>query len=155
MTAPPEETVQPEQSAQPEETAAVQGNTPAPGQVTAVPAQVEIPNDPTPAPTVKPAGEATVYHSSNGRFYHMASTCKGMSSAEAYTLAESVNAGFKACGTCDAPDEQFVTENIPNIWVDENDVCHTSDECEGFAGQWRLMALADAYEKLAADKAGD
>ncbi len=147
VTAPPEETVQPEQSAQPEETAAVQGNTPAPGQVTAVPAQVEIPNDPTPAPTVKPAGEATVYHSSNGRFYHMASTCKGMSSAEAYTLAESVNAGFKACGTCDAPDERFVTENIPNIWVDENDVCHTSDECEGFAGQWRLMALADAVEQ--------
>lgn len=147
VTAPPEETVQPEQSAQPEETAAVQGNTPAPGQVTAVPAQVDIPNDPTPAPTVKPAGEATVYHSSNGRFYHMASTCKGMSSAEAYTLAESVNAGFKACGTCDAPDEKFVTENIPNIWVDENDVCHTSDECEGFAGQWRLMALADAAEQ--------
>ena len=45
----------------------------------------------TPATPLKAAGEATVYHTSQGKFYHMHSSCKNMTNAKPYTLAECVD----------------------------------------------------------------
>ena len=121
--------------------------TPAPAQQTAAPTALDIEAEPTPAPTLKPAGLAIVYHTSNGVGYHVRSKCVGMSSAKPYTLAESVAAGYHACGNCHPADESLLTTEEPVVWVDEDNVYHTSDECAEFEGQYKLMTLKDAYEK--------
>ena len=107
---------------------------------------LDIEGEPTPAPTLKPAGEAIVYHTSNGVGYHVRSTCVGMSGAKPYTLAEAVADGYHACGNCHPAEESLLTTDEPVVWVDENNVYHTSDECADFKGQYRLMTLKDAYE---------
>lgn len=99
-----------------------------------------------PTVTLKPAGEAIVYHSSNGKFYHSREICNNMTGSDPYTLAECVD-GFKSCNTCDAPDSDLVDQ--PCLWTDENNLCHVSDECVDFAGSCKLIprddALAEGY----------
>lgn len=102
----------------------------------------------TPEPTVvrpdvtlKPAGEATVYHSSNGSYYHKVEICKGMSGSDPYTLAECVD-GYKRCKTCDAPLPELVDQAC--LWMDEDKLCHTSDECAQFKGSYTLILRDDA-----------
>ena len=100
---------------------------------------------PTPSVTLKPVSQATVYHTSNGSWYHMAETCTNMSSAVAYTLQSSVDAGLKNCRTCGAPAASMLTaENV--VWVDAQNCFHTSDECEFFSGKYTLMTLDDAVQ---------
>lgn len=99
----------------------------------------------TPSVTLKPAGEATVYHSSNGSYYHRFEVCKGMSGSGAYTLAECVNGNYKRCRTCDAPLPELINEMC--LWVDENQACHTSDSCSLFSGHYTLMLRDEALEK--------
>ena len=106
---------------------------------------------PTPSPTplpeltveVKPAGEATVYFNDDGKLYHMRSSCKSMSSAAAHTLAEAVEAGKRNCNTCGSPDAAILDEAF-TVWADGKDFYHTTDACEKFDGQWRLISLNDA-----------
>lgn len=121
-------------------------DTPAPAQPSAEPTLLDIPLEPSPAPTLKPAGLAIVYHTSNGVGYHVRSTCVGMSGAKPYTFAESVAAGYHSCGNCNPPDESLLTTDEPVVWVDADNVYHTSDECAAFVGQYKLMTLKDAYE---------
>ena len=93
----------------------------------------------------KAAGAFTVYHTENGRYYHTSATCSGMLGAQEYTLASSVEDGFDPCPTCGAPAAELV-EAADAVWVDEDFVYHVSDECTAFAGEARLMAVAEAEE---------
>ena len=115
---------------------------------TAVPTAEPTPEPtpvPTPSVTLKPVAQATAYHTSNGRWYHMAETCTNMSSAVAYTLQSSVDAGLRNCRTCGAPAAELLSaENV--VWVDEQNCFHTSDECEFFQGKYTLMTLDDAVQ---------
>ena len=136
-------------SAEPTATPRIITNTPAPARVTPKPTQIAIGAVATPeipAPSIKPAGEAIVYHTSNGVGYHRASRCVGMSSAKPYTLAESVADGLHACGNCKVPDESILDCDEPVMWVDKSDIYHMSDECASFDGKWTLMPLTEAGE---------
>ena len=99
---------------------------------------------PVPLPTLKPAGEAIVYHTTNGKSYHMASTCSNvMSGGKPFTLAECVADGYGPCGICFPPAKDLLeAENV--VWCDADKVFHTSDQCEKFSGQWKLMTAEDA-----------
>ena len=98
----------------------------------------------TPSTALKPAGDATVYHSSNGKFYHRFKVCKGMSGSRAYKLSD-ITARFKRCKTCDAPDTAMVGQTC--LWVDDDKVCHTSDECKQFKGNYQLVPRDDALKQ--------
>lgn len=105
----------------------------------------------TPSRTLKPAGEALVYHSSNGKWYHTEPDCSGMGGAKLYPLSECVD-DYKRCRKCDAPLPELVDEHC--LWMDENGQCHTTDECPGFAeGKYTLVprdeALAAGYDGCA------
>ncbi len=133
-----------EEPAPTDEPVKVAAGTPAPARVTAQPTQLNIEADPTPAPTVKPAGQATVYHSSNGKCYHMAANCIGMTGAPAYTLEDSISAGFRSCGNCGSPAADILSEEETVVWLDESNIYHTSDECPNFSGVWSLVTITDA-----------
>ena len=116
---------------------------PAPGRATAEPQKLDLEADPTPAPTVKPAGEAIVYHSTNGKSYHEAPDCVGMRGAKGYTLASSVADGFSTCGNCNPPAAELVNTTETVLWQDELNVFHVSDECFNFYGKFTLVKLSD------------
>ncbi|MBP3410403.1 MAG: hypothetical protein J6M10_05330 [Clostridia bacterium] len=104
--------------------------------------------EPTPEPvpvvptvTLKPAGEAIVYHSSNGKFYHSQEVCNNMTGSDPYPLADCVD-GYKSCNTCDAPDAGLVGQAC--LWKDENNLCHISDECVDFVGSFKLILRDEA-----------
>lgn len=98
----------------------------------------------TPAASLKPVGEATVYHSSNGSYYHRFNVCKGMSGSSPYTLQECVDGNYKRCRNCDAPLPELIDETC--LWVDENEACHTTDECSLFSGNYTLIPRDEALE---------
>ena len=110
----------------------------------AMPTQTPEAEAPVSGPvTAKDAGEFTVYHTENGRYYHTTATCSGMRGAEEHTLASSIEEGIEACPECDAPDADLIeAENA--VWVDEDSVYHISDACSAFAGEARLMSAEDA-----------
>lgn len=99
---------------------------------------------PTPVPTLKPVGEAIVYHSYNGRFYHRHETCVNMTGSNPYKLSE-IGDGYRRCRTCDAPDIEMLGKEC--LWIDENSLCHTSDECANFAGEFNFILIDDAIEQ--------
>lgn len=102
---------------------------------------------PTPTPIVlpsaKPIGEATVYHTSNGRFYHMAEVCRNMTGAKPYTLAESIADGLGKCNTCGSPDPELLEAELA-VWVGEDHVFHITDECEGLTEKWSAKTFEQA-----------
>lgn len=107
---------------------------------------------PLPEPTVvepsvalKPAGEAVVYHSTNGSYYHKVQICRNMTGSDPYTLAEMVDSKYKRCNTCEAPLTELV--GAPCLWMDEDGLCHTTDDCEGFNGQYTLILRDDALSQ--------
>lgn len=95
-----------------------------------------------PGTDLKPVGEVTVYHSSNGSYYHRFEVCKGMSGSNPYTLQDSVDDNFKRCRTCNAPDPELIDAHC--LWVDKNGACHTSDECSLFSGDYDFILRDDA-----------
>lgn len=110
---------------------------------------------PTPAPTVivptatlKPAGDAVVYHTSNGKYYHTGTTCTNMTGAKPYSLASSVSAGLRQCSRCQPPAADLIGQEV--LWMDGDQLCHTSDECEYFSGKYSLIlrqdAIAEAFQ---------
>jgi hypothetical protein len=124
-------------------TAAVTPSEPAPAP-TPEPTNTPEPEKVTPATALKPVGDATVYHSSNGKFYHRFSVCKGMSGSKAYKLSE-ITAKYKRCKTCDAPATDMVGKTC--LWMDEKGLCHTSDECDKFEGNYSFILRDDALEQ--------
>lgn len=116
---------------------------------TAEPAATEVPV-PTEAPEpevvlpnvlLKPAGEATVYHSIEGTLYHSFNRCGSMLGGGAYTLAECAGT-HKACRACSAPAAELIGKAC--LWQDAQDLCHTSDLCSAFSGKYRLVLRDDA-----------
>ena len=99
---------------------------------------------PQSAIALKPVGEAMVYHSLNGKFYHRHETCMRMSGASPYKLADVVG-DYKRCWDCDAPDGTMVGKDC--LWMDENDLCHTTDECASFVGDYHFILRNDALEQ--------
>ena len=95
-----------------------------------------------PATPLKDAGEAIVYYFDASKGYHLAPECKGMSGAPAHTLAEAIAAGKRACGNCKPAAAELV--GLPALWLDANGLCHTSDACASFKGQYSLIARDDA-----------
>ena len=98
-----------------------------------------------PATALKPAAELTVYFYDSSKGYHIAPSCVGMSNAPAHSLAEAVALGKHACGNCNPPAAELL--GLPVMWLDNNDVCHTSDTCASFSGNVRLIARDDALEQ--------
>ena len=117
---------------------------------------------PTPEPTVypvvpsvtlKPAAQATVYHSTNGQWYHSFNRCSGMTGGGAYTLEECA-ATLKRCRACGAADPALIGQ--PCLWMDEFKKCHTSDECSAFEGKYTLILRDEALVQglVGCDKCG-
>ena len=123
-----EETETPEATETPEPTA------------TATPAPEVI----TPEFALKPAGDAIVYHSSTGKWYHRSSVCQGMTGADPYKLSECAD-DYKWCRRCEPPLPEYVNEHC--LWQDENGLCHTTDECPNFEGQYTLIPRDEALEQ--------
>ncbi len=98
----------------------------------------------TPEYALKEAGEAIVYHSSTGKWYHRYSVCKGMSGADSYPLSE-VADGYKWCSRCEPPKPEYVNEHC--LWQDGNGLCHTTDECPKFEGDYTLIPRDEALEQ--------
>lgn len=96
----------------------------------------------SPSTALKPVGEIAVYYFDTSKGYHIAPDCVGMSNAPAHTLEEAVAAGKRACGNCAPPAAELL--GLPTLWLDEDKVCHTSDECASFAGKFTLIARDDA-----------
>ena len=95
-----------------------------------------------PATALKPAGEARVYFYDSSKGYHIGPDCSGMKNAPAHTLEEAVAGNKNACRRCNPPAASLL--GLPALWLDENGLVHTSDECAAFAGQYRLVARDDA-----------
>lgn len=100
----------------------------------------------TPTRALKPAGEALVYHTSSGGWYHTIANCSKMTGAKLYPLSECVEGSkvYKRCRKCNAPLPEYVKEYC--LWMDEQSVCHTTDECPSFTGQWTLIPRDEALE---------
>lgn len=95
-----------------------------------------------PATALKPAAEFTVYYYDSSKGYHVAADCVGMSGAPAHTLAEAVAMGKHACGNCNPPAAELL--GLPVLWLDDNNLCHTSNTCAAFSGSVRLITRDDA-----------
>ena len=91
---------------------------------------------------LKPAADAMVYHTPNGKYYHRKSTCTNMSGATAFRFGESVQQGYKQCSNCSVPAPELA--DIPCVWMDGNGLCHTADTCAAFVGDWTLVPREDA-----------
>ena len=109
---------------------------------TSAPTPEPSPQVVTPSATLKPAGEAVVYHSSNGKYYHMNDHCSGMTGGKTYTLAECVEGDYQQCNACSAPSPASL--EMECLWQDGNTVCHVSDECEYFVGVYALISRDEA-----------
>jgi len=96
----------------------------------------------TPTATLAPAGGFTVYHTSNGRFYHSGSTCVNMHGARPDTLENSLALGLRTCSRCNPPSADMI--DAMALWVDEDHLCHTSGDCTQFSGSALLMLRSDA-----------
>lgn len=106
---------------------------------TATPEPVTV----TPARGLKPAGEALVYHTTNGGWYHTIPNCSKMRGADLYPLSEAAD-HLKRCRKCEAPWPEYVNEHC--LWMDEEETCHTTDECPSFSGKYTLIPRDEAYE---------
>ena len=116
----------------------------APAEDTAVeesPAEATAITAVTPSVPLKAVGDLIVYHSSNGRFYHRHEICKGMTGSSPYKLSE-ITSDYRRCNTCAAPDVGLVGKTC--LWMDENGLCHTSDECAKFQGEYTLILRDEA-----------
>ena len=95
-----------------------------------------------PATALKPAAELTVYFYDASKGYHIAPDCVGMSGAPARTLAEASALGKHACGNCNPPSTELL--GLPVLWLDDDNLCHTTDTCADFRGKVRLITRDDA-----------
>ena len=108
---------------------------------TPVPTATPEPEEVRPATPLKDAGEIIVYHSAKGKYYHKARTCKNMDDTDPHPL-KSVVGKYKYCRTCNPPSTDLIGR--PLLWVDEDGLCHTSDECAKFKGAFTLIERDEA-----------
>lgn len=149
-TAEPTDAPTDEPAASPKATEAAEPTATATVEPTGTPEPTAKPTaEPSPSPEVDesltpaPAKEAVVYYTSNGKYYHMASTCKGMKGAKAHTLGEAAARKLKRCNNCGTPDASILKAENP-VWIDKANLFHLSAECENFTGKWSLAELDKA-----------
>jgi len=66
-----------------------------------------------------------------------------MSRADLYPLSEAAS-HLKNCRTCAAPLPEYV--DMYCLWMDEDSLCHTTDECPSFNGKYKLIPRDEALE---------
>jgi len=119
---------------------------------TATPLPTEAPTAtpvPTPEPTIDPAsipklqspGEMTVWHTSDGKYYHKASVCGSMSNAREHTLSSAISAGKKACPYCSPFEEKWAREKAPTVFVGSDNYWHIRTGCESCTDTYTPMLL--------------
>ena len=105
---------------------------------------------PTPVPVtlpeIKNVGQAEVFFTQNGTYYHETENCSGMMNAVSHTLNEAKNADKKICPNCKAVPYSML-ESEYYLWVDSKNVVHTTDECEKFyQTRYSVLPFEDIYE---------
>lgn len=96
----------------------------------------------TPTRALKEASLAKVYLA--GETIHLLDNCSAIAGiANPCTLADCT--GAVACEACMAPLAEYAVE--PCLWQDEDGLCHSSDECEAFVGQYHLILRDEALEQ--------
>lgn len=96
----------------------------------------------TPTRALKEAALAKVYLA--GETVHLLDSCSAITGiANPCTLADCT--GASACEACAAPLAEYALEHC--LWQDEDGLCHTSDECEAFAGQYHLILRDEALDQ--------
>lgn len=98
---------------------------------------------PIPLPSVEPLGEMLVWHTTNGKFYHLDEHCPGMSGAKQFTLQSSVDAGFKPCTRCKPPAPDLLKEKFV-VWCGTDHVFHITSKCAAIAGTPTVMTFEEA-----------
>ncbi len=106
---------------------------------------------PSPEPTIDPAlippmrsvGEVPVWHTTNGKWYHVRRECGSMSNASQYTLASSLRAGLTACPYCN-PISPDVMNTKNAVYVSRDHRWHINFDCESIVGDWTLSTLDEA-----------
>ena len=105
---------------------------------------------PTPVPitlpSIKNVGQAEVFFTQNGTYYHETENCSGMMNAVSHTLNEAKEAGKKTCPNCKTvPYSMLECEYY--LWVDTKNVVHTTDECTNFyQTRYSVLPFEDIYE---------
>lgn len=111
---------------------------------TASPTPLPVPSaTPIAPPPFKKLGDMMVWHTTNGRFYHLDEHCPGMSGAKQFTLASSVADGFKPCTRCKPPAPELLEEDFV-VWSGTDHLFHITDECEALTGEWTAMTFDEA-----------
>ncbi|MBQ2956791.1 MAG: hypothetical protein IJE08_10050 [Clostridia bacterium] len=105
----------------------------------------------TPAPTTSQglpqltsAKEVTVWHTSNGQYYHKASVCGSMSNAREYTLAEAVKNGKKACPYCNPVGESLAGKDEYVVFAGSDSYWHTGTACKANTKEYSVVLLSEA-----------
>lgn len=100
---------------------------------------------PTPIslPLVEPLGEMLVWHTSNGKYYHLDEHCPGMSGAKQFTLQSSVDAGFNPCPKCKPPAADLLKEKFV-VWCGTDHVFHITSKCAAIVGTPQVMTFEEA-----------
>jgi len=95
-------------------------------------------------PELIPASQITVWHTSNGQYYHKASKCGSMSNAREYTLAEAVANGKKACPYCHPVEEAWADEEGLVVYAGSDKVWHADTACSLLTDEWSIILHDDA-----------
>jgi hypothetical protein len=109
---------------------------------TATPKPTAAPT-PIPLPSVEPLGEMLVWHTSNGKYYHLDEHCPGMSGAKQFTLQSSVADGFKTCPKCKPPAAELLQEKFV-VWCGADHVFHITSQCPALTGKPTFMTFEEA-----------
>lgn len=96
-----------------------------------------------PLPPVKTLSEMLVWHTTNGKYYHLDEHCPGMSGAKQYTLGSSVEAGFEPCPRCKPPAPELLQEPLV-VWCGTDHNFHITDECSALTDTWVVMGFEEA-----------
>ena len=99
---------------------------------------------PIPLPPAKKLGDVLVWHTEKGKYYHLNENCPGMSGAKQYTLASSVEAGFKPCPKCKPPAPELLKEDAFYVWCDSDHVFHITDDCSAMTDTYTVMTFDEA-----------
>jgi hypothetical protein len=94
-------------------------------------------------PPYEALGDMLVWHTGNGKYYHLDEHCPGMSGAKQYTLASSVEAGYKPCTKCKPPAPELLQEKFV-VWCGADHVFHITSKCTALTGTPVVMTFEEA-----------